>query len=200
MDLQSEHSPWAERVSVASQLLSPRFGGGDSSPFGTWRAFEVILRGVGVSGQDEGAGVSLYHRALLNVQDLLDQAAGRLLDVGVLLWQEKKNTRKKIVYLLCFNSGTQTPKDLKDLQLYMYLPEAHQVTLSTSSWSFWTKWGCCTTFWEKWFIASESSIIRGSLSCFLFQKCFSFNTRTSENWWFILVSSPLKPFAFQAAS
>lgn len=57
----------------------------DRSPFCTWRAVEMILGCVGVSGQDEGAGVSVDHRAVLVVQDVLHQAACCLLDVCVFL-------------------------------------------------------------------------------------------------------------------
>lgn len=45
----------------------------------------MVLRGVGVPGQNEAAGVSLSHGAVLVVQDVFDQAARRLLDIRVFL-------------------------------------------------------------------------------------------------------------------
>lgn len=63
---------------------------GRESPFHTWRAVEMILCGVWVARQDKGAWVSLNHRALLVVQDVLDQAACRLVDVCVFLREEIK--------------------------------------------------------------------------------------------------------------
>lgn len=45
----------------------------------------MFLCGVGVSGQNEAAGVPLNRRALLIVQDVLDQAVHCLLDVRVFL-------------------------------------------------------------------------------------------------------------------
>lgn len=68
---------------------------GRESLFHTWRAVEVTLGGVGEPRQDERAGLSLDHRALLVVQDVLDQAARRLLYVCVFLWGEKNDTLVK---------------------------------------------------------------------------------------------------------
>lgn len=51
----------------------------------------MILGGAGVSRQTDGAGFSLHHCALLVVQDVLHQAAHRLLNVCVfLVGKEKK--------------------------------------------------------------------------------------------------------------
>lgn len=58
---------------------------GPLSAFRTRRAVEMILGGVGVRGQNSGAGVPFYRRALLVVQDVLHQAASRLLNVCVFL-------------------------------------------------------------------------------------------------------------------
>lgn len=58
---------------------------GRESPFHTRRAVEMVLGGVRVSRQDEGAGLSLDQRALLVPQDVAHQAARRLLDVCVFL-------------------------------------------------------------------------------------------------------------------
>lgn len=45
----------------------------------------MILCAVSVSRQDKCAGVSLYHWAVLVVQDVLDQAARCLLNVSIFL-------------------------------------------------------------------------------------------------------------------
>lgn len=61
----------------------------------------MFLCGVSVPGQDKRAGVSLCHRGLLVVQDVLDQAARCLLDVCVFLRKGiKEDTCKETVYLL----------------------------------------------------------------------------------------------------
>lgn len=61
----------------------------------------MILRGVIVSRQDEGAGVSLHHRALLVVQDVLYQATRCLLNVCIFLRESiKEEPCKEIIYFL----------------------------------------------------------------------------------------------------
>lgn len=56
----------------------------------------MILGGAGVSRQTDGAGFSLHHCALLVVQDVLHQAAHRLLNVCVFLVGKKKKLKVEL--------------------------------------------------------------------------------------------------------
>ncbi len=91
-------SLWAKPISVtmAAQLFTSWWSViGHGSPFYTWGAVETIPCDVSVSRQDEAVGVSFYQRALLVIQDVLDQTARCFVNVCVFLRERIKEDHCK---------------------------------------------------------------------------------------------------------